>query len=71
MTAPLTVDDLLEGIPRDQLAARIASDIHLSDIAKKVTKWSEIVPYLGLGEVEEEDIEVDHRTGPQKRFVLS
>ncbi len=59
MSAP-SLDGLLEGIPREQLAARIASDLHLAEVAKKVTRLTDVVPYMEIGEVDEEDITDDH-----------
>ncbi len=68
MTASsVTVDDLLAGIPPEQLSARISRDVHLAEIARKVTRWSEVVSYLGLEEVDEEDIVEDNSRAQQRK----
>ena len=50
-----TAKEICEGVQRSLLDSPV-SDIHLSDIASKITEWRELAPYLHLSEVEEKDI---------------
>ena len=50
-----TAKGICEGVQRSLLDSPV-SDIHLSDIALKITEWRELAPYLDLSEVEEKDI---------------
>jgi hypothetical protein len=63
--------EICEGVPRSLLDSPV-SDIHLSDIASKITEWRELAPYLDLSEVEEKDIVDSYPNRPklQRREAL-
>ena len=50
-----TVREICEGVSRSLLDSPV-SDIHLSDIASRITEWQELAPYLDLSEADEKDI---------------
>ena len=66
-----TAEDICQGIPSERLDSPI-TDIHMADLASELKTWEELVPYLGLTEAEEEEIEVKYpgRYGLQKRQAL-
>ena len=66
-----TAEEICEGVPRSLLDSPV-SDIHLSDIASKITEWRELAPYLDLSEVEEKDIVDSYPDRPklQRRQAL-
>ena len=63
--------EICEGVQRSLLDSPIR-DIHLSDIASKITEWRELAPYLDLSEVEEKDIVDSYPDRPklQRREAL-
>ena len=66
-----TAKEICEGVSRSLLDSPV-SDIHLSDIASRITEWQELAPYLDLSEVEEKDIVDSYPSRPklQRREAL-
>ena len=58
--------------PREDLLDSVVSDVHLACISKELKNWEELAPYLGLTEVDEDEIREDYRGqyGLQKRAAL-
>ena len=46
------------------------SDKHLAEIAKMLTNWKFISPYLGISEAEVEAIEEENKTSNERRYAL-
>ena len=61
--------DLVPQEKRYILNCKVESDRHLSEIAKNLTNWQGVVPYLGLTEADEEAIKRDHDNEERKRLV--
>ena len=47
--------EICEGVPKSCLD-RTVSDIHIAQLAKIMTEWQELAPFLGLSQSEEENI---------------
>ena len=60
---------LLADVPPEKLN-KPCIEYHLSEIALSITDWRSVAPYLGLTEVEENDIETDHRTAIPKKIAM-
>ena len=58
--------------PKEDLLGSLVSDVHLLCIARELKNWEELAPYLGLSEVDEDEIREDYRGqyGLQKRAAL-
>ena len=55
-----TAKEICEGIPKSCLD-RAVSDIHIAQLAKIMTEWQELAPFLDLSPAEEEDIVEQYR----------
>ena len=53
------------------LDKQITDATHIADIAKKLTQWRDLFPYLGLKEYEKEEIEAAGDLSEQKRKLLT
>ena len=58
---------LLATIP-SQVLDQTISDKHLAEIAKKLTNWKSISPYLDISEAEAEAIEEENKTSDERRY---
>ena len=67
MAATPTLQQLLADVPPDVLSLKIQSDIHLAELAQHLTKWEDLVAYLGLKEIDQEDIIMNNRRAEQQR----
>ena len=73
-----SLNNLLAKIPpenRHKLDWKIDSDIELAEISRKLTRWEEVLSYLGLKETDQEDIShnrsVDsQRLAPFMRYMI-
>lgn len=65
----LSLDQLLAPVPPQLLDQKITNDIHLAEIAKSLSRWKAAIAYLGLSEMDEEDIEEERGLDAQ-RLVL-
>ena len=52
------------------LDMQLSDEIHIADIAKKLTRWKDLFPYFKLRECNMEDIEAIHGLGEQKKMLL-
>ena len=54
----MALDEMLATIPLDKnlLEEKITNDFHLAEIARLLSDWRSVAPYLGFTEVEEEEI---------------
>ena len=62
---------LLGAVPEEKrhLLDHKVEDYQLAEIAKNLTYWQEVVPYLGLKEAEETAIKEDNDTAERRRIV--
>ena len=60
--SPPTLEELLGSVPAENLDEQ-CTDCHLLELAKSLTKWQSVSPFLRLTEVEEENI----KEGPLER----
>ena len=54
----------------DTLNEEVINTAHIASIAKKITRWRDLLPYFGLEEYEKEEIEEAGDLGEQKRKLL-
>ena len=64
-----SLDDLLEEVSREKLR-QTCTDEHLCEIAGSITNWRSIAPFLGISEVEEEEIQGTGVTSTQRLAML-
>ena len=64
-------EELLCAVPQEKqhLLDGKVEDYQLAKIAKNITHWQEVAPYLGLTEAEETAIEENNNTAERRRFV--
>ena len=64
-------EELLRTIPEEKqhLLDSEVEDYQLAEIAINLTRWQDIVPYLGLKEAEETAIEENYHTAERRRLV--
>ena len=64
-------DELLSAVPQEKqhLLNGKVEDYQLAEIAKNITHWQEIAPYLGLTEAEETAIKENNDTAEKRRLV--
>ena len=64
-------EDLLRTVPEEKqcLLDCKVDDYQLAEIAKNLTDWQEVVPYLGLKEAEERAIKDNNNTTERRRSV--
>ena len=62
----LSLDQLLAPVPPQLLDQKITNDIHLVEIAKSLSRWKAAIAYLGLSEMDEEDIEEERGLDAQR-----
>ena len=72
----LSFEELLCRLPEEKrylLDFRVENDRHLAEIAKKVTRWRPVLPYLMAGESEEteEAIRETYQITEDRRLVSS
>ena len=61
----------LDPLQQRELLDTPVSDLHLAQIASDIKNWEEVAPFLGLTDVEEEEVKLDNKTyGVQKRKAL-
>ena len=51
-----TLEDYLRDVPADKLD-QLCTDDHLLKLSQSLSHWMEVSPFLGLTELEEEEIE--------------
>ena len=61
------LEDLLKDIPAEQLD-RLCHDAHLLELSQSLTDWQAVSPFLGLGEADEEAIQVRSNTLQRQRI---
>ena len=54
----------LENQPK--LDQKIDDDIELAEISSRLTRWEGVLPYLGLKETDQEEIEISRTIGKQR-----
>jgi len=71
MATRVTAADIIRELPQEALDSPV-SDLHIADLASEMKNWEQYVPYLGLTEAEEEEIQRDNasRYRMQKQEVL-
>ncbi len=69
MAACTSLDELLEGISPGKLG-RPCTDIHLCEIALRVTNWKLIAPFLDLSQAEIEAIAMNERIVETQRSAM-
>lgn len=67
----LSLDQLLASVPPQLLDQKITNDIHLAEIAKSLSRWKAAIAYLGLSEMDEEDIEEERGLDAQRLVLLA
>ena len=65
-----SLDQLLATIPSQTRLDQNVIDVHLAEIAMKLTNWKSVCSYLGISEAEEEAIEKGHKKEYQRRYVV-
>ena len=66
-----SLKELLRAVPEEkrQFLDRMIEDYQLAEIAKSLSDWQEVVPYLGLTEAEETAIKEDNTTAERRRLA--
>ena len=66
-----SLEELLRAVPEEkrQFLDRMVEDYQLAEIAKSLSDWQEVVPYLGLTEAEETAIKEDNTTAERRRLA--
>ena len=64
-----SLDQMLATIPAQALDQTVTNK-HLAEIAKMLTNWKFISPYLGISEAEVEAIEEENKTSNERRYAL-
>ena len=64
-------EELLRAVPEEKqhLLDSKVEEYQLAEIAINLTRWQEVVPYLGLKEAEETAIEGNHDTVERRRLA--
>ncbi len=65
-----SLDEALTGVPAEKLDQLCSRD-YLNEISKSLTHWSEVSPFLGLTEADEEEVRDGRTLRRQRVDVLS
>lgn len=67
MASEPTLEELLDGVPAGVLNERLRDDSKLAEIAGGIVRWTELVNFLGLTEVDQDDIEGNNKTAQTQK----
>ena len=68
MDPKLSLEQMLAFIPQERLNQKV-SDVHVAEISRGLIDWRSVCIYLGINEVEEEEIAGHYLRANMRRYL--